>query len=337
MTRAAFDMAAFLWTGLLAGKDKENGYEVQHEDKTVYVNSAQHGYDNAMGMMDKVMRQFRLTPHQCILVFEGLHSKKRRQAIDPIYKANRDSRPPQAYEEYQKAIAMVERQWLDVGAISMRQPFVEGDDVLAYVALHSEDDIVIATYDNDMSAAVGTNPQGKRVQVWVNDKVNHNKYGDFDFHLITLYKALVGDDKDNIKGCKGFGEKSWEIFRGTYGDEGLQTVYDRLKAGALGDLHAQAEEDKLIRMLCEQEAHVIRQFQLAQLHPEWVNTRSTVLEINAGMCKPLGPLTDHRLDLCWWPQSTGRPTESSACSSSSTLPSWPWTSKRPRPSSPTSG
>lgn len=296
MTRIAFDMAAFLWTGLLAGKDKENGYEVQHDDKAIYVNSAQHGYDNAMGMMDKVMRQFRLTPHQCILVFEGLHSKKRRQAIDPVYKANRDSRPPQAYEEYQKAIAMVERQWLDVGAISMRQPFVEGDDVLAYVALHSEDDIVIATYDNDLAALVGTNPQGKRVQVWVNDKVNHNKYGDFAFHLITLFKALVGDTSDNIKGCKGFGEKSWEIFRATYGDEGLQTVYDRLKAGALGDLHAQAEEDKLIRLLCEQEAHVIRQFQLAQLHPEWVNTRSTVLEINAGMCKPLGPQTDHRLE-----------------------------------------
>lgn len=301
--RIAFDCAAFLWTSLLAGKDKENGYTVVHDDKNVQINSAQYGYDLAMGLMLKVVEQFGLTPHRCILVFEGLHSKRRRQAIESTYKGNRDSRPPQAYEEYQKAIAMLETAWKNVGAISMRQPFVEGDDVLGYLAHHSEDDIVIATYDNDLSALQGTNPQGKQVSVWVDGKVNHNKYGQFDPKLITLYKSLVGDTNDNIKGCPQFGEKSWERFLLAYGEEGMFEVMNRLKAGSLGDIHNQAEDDKDIRKICENEAAVMRSFKLAAIHHEWVNTRQNALEINAGMVKQADELTDPRL-LKWSQQCT---------------------------------
>lgn len=293
--RLAFDMAAFLWTCLLAGKDKEYGVEVTHDDKKVYVNSAQYGYDLAMNKMLQVMEQTRVTPHQCILVFEGMHSKKRRQAVEPSYKGNRDSRPPEAYIEYQKAIAMMERAWLDVGAISMRQPFVEGDDVLGYLAHHTEDDLTIATYDNDLSALSGTNPQGKQINVWVDGRVNENKYGDFAMKHITLYKSLVGDTNDNIKGCVGFGGKSWETFRTVFGDEGLDYLHNLLAAGSLGDLHLQRDEDKLIRMICDQEAQVMRSYQLAKIHYDWVNTRSHALEINAGMCKPETDATDGRL------------------------------------------
>lgn len=293
--RLAFDMAAFLWTSLLAGKDKEYGIEVTHDDKKVYVNSAQYGYDLAMTTMLRVMEQTRVTPHQCILTFEGLHSKKRRQAIEPGYKGNRDSRPPEAYIEYQKAIAMMERAWLDVGAISMRQPFVEGDDVLGYLAHHTEDDLTIATYDNDLSALGGENPQGKHVNVWVDGRLNENKYGSFAMKHITLYKSLVGDRNDNIKGCVGFGDGAWETFYAMYGDEGLDYLHNLLAAGSLGELHLQREDDKLIRMICDQEAQVMRSYQLAKIHHEWVNTRNHTLEINAGMCKPATEETDGRL------------------------------------------
>lgn len=295
MTRLAFDMAAFLWRTLLAGKDKENGYEVLHDEKTVYVNSAQYGYDLAMNMMLDAMRYAGVTPHRCILVFEGMHSKRRRQAIDKGYKAGRESRPPQAYEEYQKAIAMMETAWKDVGACSMRQSFVEGDDILGYLAHHAEDRLVIATFDGDMLALSGVNPQGHQVDVWFDGKVNFNKYGDFPFKHITLYKALVGDDSDGIKGCKGFGKTAWDVFRLTYGDEGLDYLYGLLEAGSLGELHAQRDEDRLVRMICDQEKQVMASFQLAKIHHEWVNTRNLPLEINAGMCKPLSDLTDGRL------------------------------------------
>lgn len=284
--RLAFDCASFLWTALRGGKDKENGREVTHNDKKVWVNSAQFGYDQAVNLMLRVMQEARVTPHRCILVFEGMHSKKRRQAIDPTYKANRDGdKPPEAYVEYEAAIKMLERAWLDVGACSMRQPFVEGDDTLGYLAKHTEDDLLIATYDNDILALAGQNEQGRTVRVWVNGLIDTNKYGDFPLPLITLFKSLVGDENDNIKGCVGFGKKTWDTFAVTYGDEGLWEVMRRLEAGALGDLHLQREEDKSIRLICDQEAQVLRSYQLAKIHPEWVNTRSTALDIRAGMVK----------------------------------------------------
>lgn len=288
-------MAAFLWRALLAGKDKENGVEVLHEDKKVYVNSAQYGYDLAMDMMLSAMKYAGVTPHRCILVFEGMHSKRRRQAIDVGYKGNRDSRPKEAYAEYQKAIAMMEKAWKEVGACSMRQDFVEGDDVLGYLAQHSECRLVVASYDYDMLALSGVNPQGQQVDVWVDGQVNHNKYGDFSFKNVTLYKALVGDTNDGIKGCVGFGVKSWDAFRLTYGDQGLDYLYGLLEAGNLGDLHLQRDEDKLVKMICEQEVQVMKCFQLAKIHHEWVNTRKLALEINAGMCKLLSDDTDLRL------------------------------------------
>ena len=112
---------------------------------------------------------------------------------------------------------------------------------------------------------------------------------------MTLYKALVGDSSDGIKGCVGFGAKSWDVFRLTYGDEGLDYLHGLLEAGSLGDLHAQRDEDKLVRMICDQEKQVMNSYQLAKIHHEWVNTRNIALEINAGMCMPLGPETDSRL------------------------------------------
>ena len=294
--RLAFDMASYLWTALRGGKDTENGVEVLHDDKKVWVNSAQYGYDHCMNMMLRAMRMTGVTPHRCLLVFEGMHSKKRRQAIEATYKGNRDKdKPPEAYVQYEAAIKMIEQAWKDVGAISMRQAFVEGDDVLAYLALHSEDDITITTYDNDLCALHGTNPQGRRVDVLIDGVVGRNKYGDFSHHLITLYKALVGDTTDNIKGCPGFGVKTWETFRLTYGDEGLEEVLKLLAAGSLDELNAQRDDDKTIRLLCDQAPQTLRSYQLAKLHPEWVNGRNTALVITPGMCIPANEHSDGRL------------------------------------------
>lgn len=292
----AFDMSSFGWNGLLAGKDKE-GFDVLLEDKKVHVNLAPYGYENVMNSMLGAMKAAGATPHQCMLVFEGQNSKRRRLNIDPKYKGKRDSRPPEAYVEFQKMLGMVEKAWLDVGALSMRQDAAEGDDTLAYLAKHTERDLMIATHDNDMAALVGTNEQGAKVHVWIDGKVNHNKYGDFPFHLITVYKSLVGDDTDNIPGCPGFGEKTWAGFHLVYGDEGLQHLLDLMKAGSLGPLFAQAEEDKVIGLICKQADRTMQSFKLASLHPEWVNTRSLRLKMQPGMVKPyVQGVTDDRLE-----------------------------------------
>jgi DNA polymerase I-like protein with 3'-5' exonuclease and polymerase domains len=296
--RLAFDMASFCWTGLNAGEDKENGRKILHEEKLIQVNSAIHGYERAMNSMISAMKQVGVTPSRCILVFEGMHSKRRRQMIDNTYKADRDSRPPEAYEEYQKLQVMLQKAWLDVGAIAMRQDAVEGDDVLAYLALHSEDDITLATHDHDLMNVHGENPQGKRVDVLIDGKVGVHRFGAFPNRFVTLRKTLVGG-KDGMKGCPRFGEKTWEAFYQMYGDQGMDYLLGLLNAGSLGPLHAQAEEDKAIALICNNEAEVLKSFKLASLHPEWVNTRNMRLQITPGMCK--GPVEDERL-LPWAPR-----------------------------------
>lgn len=293
--RLAFDMASVCWNCLLNGKDKEFGKAVTHDDKPVYINSAQYGFEFAINSMVSSMRLAGVTPSRCILVFEGKHSKSRRQMIDNTYKADRDPRPPEAYEEYVKLQEMLEKTWLDLGACSMRQDSVEGDDVLAYLALHAEDDITLATNDHDMTVASGTNPQGKQVDVLIDGRTGWHRFGDFPTRFVSLYKALVGG-KDGMKGCPRFGEKTWDAFYLTYADEGMDYMLQLLEAGSLGPLYPQVGEDKVIAMLCDNEEQVLKSYRLAKLHPEWVNTRNLRLGIKPGMVRQAVPgVTDERL------------------------------------------
>jgi DNA polymerase I-like protein with 3'-5' exonuclease and polymerase domains len=286
-------MSAFMWRALHAGEDKEHGFKVEHEGKKVQVNTAAYGFDLVMGLMLKAMEwDGGFTPHQAILVFEGMHSKRLRQAIDPSYKEGRESRPPQQYEEFQKLAGMLDATWRSVGAITMSQDSVEGDDVLGYLAKNTESALTIATYDNDLAVCNGKNEYGAEVDVWVDGVVGANKFGPFDHKLITLYKALVGKDKE-IKGCPGFGLKSWEQLFDVYGEEGLNEIAARLEAGDLGDIHAQREEDKLIAKICDNEQQVIRCYRLAKIHPEWVNTRDRILKVKPGMVAQEAPDTDY--------------------------------------------
>lgn len=133
--RFLVDVSAVLWQGLLQGTDHDTGYEVKHEGKNVWVNGADHGYHRAMNKILGVLERFRAQPHQLILVAEGKFSKGLRLAIDPDYKGNRDSkRPDAAYSEFHALKARFLQAWLDVGAQTVTQDHVEGDDVIAYLS-----------------------------------------------------------------------------------------------------------------------------------------------------------------------------------------------------------
>lgn len=286
--RLAYDMSAFMWRALLAGVDKEFGRVVVYDEKEVKVNSAQYGYDIVMGMMLGVMKQIGVQPMNCILVSEGMSSKARRQAIDPLYKASRESRPPEAYAEFQKLGEMLQRVWLDMGAIAMCQSHVEGDDVLAFLAEHTEGPLTVATYDNDLTPLNGTNTHGGTTQVWIDGVIGRNKFGSFPDKLVTLYKALCGKGGE-MPGCVGFGPSAFNDLRGQYGDDGLQEMMDMFEAGDIGDLFAIADEDKFkpLQMIVNQAEHCLKQYKLARLHPEWVNTFMHALEVTPGKIRPV--------------------------------------------------
>jgi DNA polymerase I-like protein with 3'-5' exonuclease and polymerase domains len=275
-----FDMSSFIWRGLLAGKDLENGIQVTYDDKPVLVNSGMYGYDNVMNMMLEVVSYYAAAPVSCVLVFEGLNSKSRRMLIDPEYKAERDSRAPEAYEQFGICCDLLKKAWLEVGATVVTQDYCEGDDTLGWMADNAECKFVIATFDGDMTVCNGTNKHGAEVEVWINGLRGVNKYGDFPHHLVTAYKALVGDGKE-YKGCKGFGPAAFLKFVEAYGIDGLQEFQDLCIAGSLDPLHAM--DDKLVQLICASEENVLRSFQLALLHPEWVDTLLNPIQITRSL------------------------------------------------------
>jgi len=292
-------MSSFLWTALSVGKDTEFGFEAPHPekaDKKVWINTAKYGYEMVINMMTAALKQFDLAPVDMVLVFEGMHSKAPRRRIESSYKEG-DSHAPESYPEFEALRAKMLDTWLALGATAVQQDHVEGDDVLAYLAAHTEQDLVIATGDRDLTILNGRNAHGATIRVRYNQEpIGQNPYGPWDLRLISVYKALVGDSGDKIKGVVGFGPKKWEEMLIAYGEEGLFEV-DRLlrETGRLGDLHAQVEEDKNIKLICEQEAQCYRSFQLGLLHPEWVNTMVNPLQWKAGMVKDAPAQRDERL------------------------------------------
>lgn len=303
--KLVFDMSSFIWTGLLAGKDPE-ALHSEHNGKPVTINRAPYGYENVINMMCRAVKEAKVQPIDCILVFEGLNSKGRRLMIDKEYKQGREH-PAEAYGEFQALRDRLYEQWRGIGAMCLTQSFAEGDDVLGWLAENSTEDLIIGSYDNDI-AVLNTEPRqttakGITVQVWKDGMLGINKYAIecgtyFPYKLITTYKALVGDSTDNIKGCPGFGGGAFKDFLAEYGVDGLQELHDMLLAGELSpDLHAMAAEETnigkrvvkmkvthpLIRKICDNEEQVLRCFQLALLHPEWVDTDANRLSMQAGI------------------------------------------------------
>jgi len=140
-----------------------------------------------------------------IFVFEG--GRPTRKDIDSNYKANRVQIEDESFS--QQWIDVV--QMLKVGNMPIWQ--VEGyeaDDLIASYA--TENDCYIFTNDKDLEGAIregvsiiryGKN--GRIIDIdlaWFIDQ-----YGFKPKHF-PIYKALVGDKSDNIKGLKGWGTKS---------------------------------------------------------------------------------------------------------------------------------
>ena len=282
------DMSSIIWTGLFAGTDVE-GIDVQHGGRKVHVNTAAFGYENVVNSINSALNEFNLTPMDLIMVFEGKDSKKRRCLVDTTYKANRegekDSRPPEAYLEFNKLKDIIRTTYKNLGAIAVSQDFVEGDDVLAWLALNAEDDCVIVTNDNDMATLNGVNAYGAKVDVRINGVIGVNKYGDFDLKLVSLYKGLVGDASDNIKGCVGFGAAAWMKLNIQYGDDGCFELEKLVNEGKRDEVAAIAAENgcKLLAKLVDQWDSVRKSLRLSTLHPEWVNTVKVQLNWEVGM------------------------------------------------------
>ena len=69
--RAIIDLRSVLWTALLAGKDVEFGRKINFNGKEILINSAHHGYENAVDHIILVLEELKLQPRDIIFVDEG--------------------------------------------------------------------------------------------------------------------------------------------------------------------------------------------------------------------------------------------------------------------------
>lgn len=295
--KIAFDMPSVMKTCLYAGKDLEFGQEILHGEGKVWINGWQHGYENTVNKMVAAMSKFRLAPKDVIMVFEGKSAKKQRMMISPTYKAKKpgEEKPLEYYEQLQHLQDKLKQVFHDLGALAVQQDFVEADDILAWLAKNMEEDLVIATNDGDMLALVGTNEYGSQIHVLRDGELDINKYGAFDFQLIPVYKSLVGDSSDKIKGCPGFGDAKFLQFVQGYGEEGLYEILRLLEKNSLDELASNAEEDKLVKAIYTQREEVLKSYRLAKARPEWVNTLMHPLRFTPGIALPKPADPDERL------------------------------------------
>jgi 5'-3' exonuclease len=290
--RLAVDLSSILKTCINVGVDVEGEDVVTPEGKTVHVNSAAYGYENSVNSILSALKEFDLTPIDLVLMEEGISSKYPRLAIFGEYKLKRED-VPQKHEQFNLMKAQVLSLFKSLGAIVIRQNYAEADDTAAYLAKNTRTDLIIMTNDNDLAVLNGTNSYGALVGVRVNGFVGVNKYGDFPYEYITVYKALVGDQSDNISGIKGFGAKAFEQFLARFGVAGLQILQRCGEKQTLDELYEDSLQDKFIAKIFAGAEEFLRSYKLAKLYPEWVDTMNSPLVFEPGLI--LGGVADERV------------------------------------------
>lgn len=270
----AVDVSSILWTALKVGKDVEGSLD----ENGTHCNSAGYGYENAINSIVRVLGELDAVPSQLILVEEGYNSKSPRLNIDPGYKATRGKKSKLEYENFNKLKGLFLSALKGVGALVIRQDGAEADDAIGWLCKHTTEELVVMTNDNDLSAL-----NSKLVTVRVNSVMGRNKYGDWDFKYITLYKALVGDSSDAISGIRGFGPKAWEQVVSRFGVAGMDVLVKCALAGSVESLKEDSEKDAFVKKIYDGGADFIRSFKLARIYPEWCDTMQNAIQWEPGM------------------------------------------------------
>lgn len=209
-----------------------------------------------IGSITKTLRELNMVPSQIILVKDGDRSKDFRRQFLPEYKT-RDKGPPEFYEEFLSLLQFTEDTLLSYGAISVEKRHVEADDIIAALA-EVMPDSVIWSGDKDLLAA--------NCDLYFSGELNPDKFFGVSKKGITVYKALVGDKVDTVKGAKGYGESAFIDMITKYGDDSLDDMYDMLENKTLHELAPYAEDFKPFQKILADVENVYACFQCVKFH-----------------------------------------------------------------------
>lgn len=238
-----------------------------------------------------------VNPTRVVVVFDGKDGSARRKAIYPDYKANRKVKirlnrsetVDKEDNQLQQLIRLTD--YLSIMPVTtIVVDRAEADDVIAYLAndyLAAKDSqVFIMSSDKDFMQLVD-----QRVHVWSPTKKKMFYTEDVleDFGIppanFALYRALTGDDSDNIPGVGGVGTKTLLSRFPKFATEPMtvDSFLDYTKQLANGS------KVKVYSKVLEQEDQLRLFFEIVQLGESNINI-SNKTKIMAAMENPIGKL-----------------------------------------------
>ena len=129
-----------------------------------------------------------------IWVWDGVDGTAKRKETFPEYKGGK--RP--ASDQFHETMTLFKQLLSHSNCLQLSVDGYEADDVIATLAKGSEQPVFIDSNDADFLAL-----ENERINV------NRDPLPNCTPFYIQLFKTLVGDKSDNIKGLPGFGEGTW--------------------------------------------------------------------------------------------------------------------------------
>lgn len=165
------------------------------------------GVFNSMAMIERLMRKFR--PDSVFVIWDKGKSRGR-LAIYPEYKAQRDKyRDEKDVIDIQRQRELLQKIFSFLPVKQIQVEGIEADDIIGWLAKEKlKGKKIIVSNDTDFIQLVD-----KKVNLFLPGKANlltprnADKYLGFPVKHYVLWKSLMGDRSDNIKGVHGIGPK----------------------------------------------------------------------------------------------------------------------------------
>ena len=160
------------------------------------------------GVINMLRRLVKDYPQSTVAVVFDAKGKTFRDALYPLYKANRPPMPDELREQIEPIHEIVKA----MGLPFICTPGVEADDVIGTLARQASEQgihVVISTGDKDMAQLVNvhTTLVNTMTDTVMDESGVEDKFG-IPPRLVIDLLALMGDKVDNIPGVAGVGEKT---------------------------------------------------------------------------------------------------------------------------------
>ena len=281
------------------GKDEEGYYAydthpTKGTERKTWINTSEHAFENMIRTYLHVLELSGTAPFATVVVRDGANSRSERQKFLPSYKGHRIPGPPELNVEFNKFCDLFCDTVKSLGGTVAYQDGMEADDVIAYLSKKLQGHKTIWSTDGDMLAL-----QSDTVDIYQKQQLNPPLSGCPVVEWIPIYKALVGDKSDNLKGAKGFGDKAFLELVTIFGDEGMEAMKDLLETGQLNRLREDVGSFKPLQKIIDNQDEVYACYECAKFLDRKVNTLRSPLVIESGYCHQYDKDLHHP-DLAQW-------------------------------------